>query len=184
MVARSLVRYGITLALSLPCTAFAETATGLQKLTLEQAILIAMEHNRDIHLSGLAVAGANAAGILASHRPQSDADATDCKHQSVGSIGAGGIRGKTVDSSVRLDQLIERGANAPSGWKMQQTWKRQHVTIWKMPTAAQAECPAGVLQRTRCEGKLAIAHQTERSMQAHSPLRRNAGKRATLRLPM
>jgi outer membrane protein, heavy metal efflux system len=105
----SLIRYGAVLALVLPFMAFAESTADLQKLSIEQAIRIAMEHNHDVRLSDLAVAGANAASVIASASPNPMLTVQTANINPSAGIGAGRLRSKTVDSSFRVDQLIERG---------------------------------------------------------------------------
>src|SRR5471032_1887738 len=84
----------LTLLAALSATAAA------QPITLQQAIATALEHNPDLRLSQLGIAGAapNPTLTLQSFNINPNAG-----------VGAGGLRSKTVDSAVRVDQLIERG---------------------------------------------------------------------------
>lgn len=78
-------------------------------LSLSQAQDIASAHNHDVRLGALAVQSAEAAALTAAASPNPTLTVQTFNiNPSVG-IGSGGLRDKTVDSTVRIDQVIERG---------------------------------------------------------------------------
>lgn len=104
-----MIRYLAVIALFLAPFSFAENAVHLQTLSLEQAIQIAMERNHDLQLSAFAVANAKAATVIASASPNPTLTIQTFNINPRAGIGVGGPGSKTVDSTVRIDQLIERG---------------------------------------------------------------------------
>jgi cobalt-zinc-cadmium efflux system outer membrane protein len=106
---RQMTRYIVLLALFFPPFSYAEQVFGLQKLSLEQAIQIAVEHNHDLKSSAFSVDSANAATAIASAAPNPMLTVQTFGINPGAGIGAGGVRDKTVDSAIRVDQLIERG---------------------------------------------------------------------------
>src|SRR5471032_1640923 len=84
-------------------------AAGAQPITLQQAIASALEHNPDLRLSQLGVEGAAAQQTIAGAAPNPTLTLQSFNINANAGVGAGGLRSKTVDSSVRVDQLIERG---------------------------------------------------------------------------
>lgn len=104
-----MIRYIAVIALFVAPLSFAEDTAQLQKLSLEQAIQIAMERNYDLQLSAFAVANAKAATVIASASPNPTLTIQTFNINPRVGIGVGGPRSKTVDSTVRIDQLIERG---------------------------------------------------------------------------
>ncbi|MDP9108847.1 MAG: TolC family protein, partial [Pseudomonadota bacterium] len=78
-------------------------------LTLQQAIATAAAHNHDLRLGTLAVQNAEAAGLTAAAAPNPTLTLQTFNINPSAGIGAGGLREKTVDSTVRIDQVIERG---------------------------------------------------------------------------
>jgi len=78
-------------------------------LTLTQAIARASEHNNDTRLAALAVEGAQAAGLSAAAPPNPTLTLQSFNINRGLGVGSGKLRDKTVDSAVRIDQLIERG---------------------------------------------------------------------------
>lgn len=109
MVSHQLTRHVGLIALFLSTFSFAEQPVTLQKLSLEQAIKIAEEHNHEFRLSGFAVANADAAIAIASAAPNPMLTVQTLNINPNAGIGAGNLRNKTVDSTIRIDQLIERG---------------------------------------------------------------------------
>ena len=99
---------------TLLCTLYAPAALLAQSpapgaLTLQQAIATAAAHNHDLRLGTLAVQSAEATSLTAAAAPNPTLTLQTFNiNPSVG-IGAGGLREKTVDSTVRIDQVIERG---------------------------------------------------------------------------
>lgn len=84
-------------------------AAGAQPIALQQAIATALEHNPDLRLSQLAVEGAAAQQTIAGAAPNPTLTLQSFNINPNAGVGAGGLRSKTVDSAVRVDQLIERG---------------------------------------------------------------------------
>lgn len=78
-------------------------------LTLQQALAAAREHNADLRLATLGVAGAEAASISAAAAANPTLTLQSMNINPAAGIGAGSLRNKTVDSIMRIDQLIERG---------------------------------------------------------------------------
>jgi cobalt-zinc-cadmium efflux system outer membrane protein len=95
-----------TLALLL---AALSTAASAQALRLDQAIDLAERHNHDVKLAALGVASAGAAVTVAGAAPNPVLTLQTMNINPAAGIGAGSLRSKTVDSTVRVDQLIERG---------------------------------------------------------------------------
>lgn len=94
--------------LLLVTSALAQQPAPLQ-LDLEQAVRLAGEGNHTLRLARLALAGAGAAGVAAAALPNPTLTLQSMGINPTEGIGAGGLRGKNIDSSVRVDQLIERG---------------------------------------------------------------------------
>lgn len=78
-------------------------------LTLAQAITRAAEHNSDARLATMAVDAAQAAGLSAAAHPNPTLTIQSFNINPGVGVGGGRLRDKTVDSAVRIDQLIERG---------------------------------------------------------------------------
>lgn len=104
-----MTRYIVFLALLLPVFSYAEQGVDFQNLSLDRAIRIAAEHNHDLRSSGFAVDSANAAATIASAAPNPTLMVQTTGINPRSGIGAGDLRNKTVDSVIRVDQLIERG---------------------------------------------------------------------------
>jgi cobalt-zinc-cadmium efflux system outer membrane protein len=80
-----------------------------QELRLEQAISLAEQHNRDLKLVAIGMDSAAAAVTSAAAAPNPTLTLQTMNISPAAGIGAGGLRSKTVDSTVRIDQVIERG---------------------------------------------------------------------------
>lgn len=91
--------------------AFAQVP-GAGALTLAAAEARLAQNNRDIALARRAVEQARADVMIADQRPNPQLSFTTQNINPNRGIGAGGPRSKTVDSIVRIDQLIERGNKA------------------------------------------------------------------------
>jgi cobalt-zinc-cadmium efflux system outer membrane protein len=89
--------------------AFNAAATEPRELSLSQAIQRALAHNPDLRMSALGVDAAGAAVDVASAKPNPTLTLQTLGINPNMGIGAGSLRSKIVDSTVRLDQLIERG---------------------------------------------------------------------------
>lgn len=104
---RTTIRLAALLALLPLCAGAAEP--GLDMLSLAQAIEIGLRHNHDVRLATLAVDSAQAAVTAASARPNPSLTLQTANINPKLGIGSGSLRAKTVDTTIRLDQLIERG---------------------------------------------------------------------------
>jgi cobalt-zinc-cadmium efflux system outer membrane protein len=80
-----------------------------QALRLDEAIALAEQHNHDARLAAIGVAGAGAQVTSAAAAPNPVLTLQTMNINPAAGIGAGSLRSKTVDSTVRVDQLIERG---------------------------------------------------------------------------
>ncbi len=123
-------------------TAAPPEVAGLDSLSLTRALDIAIERNPDITLSAIAVRAAEAAVLTADVSPN---PALSLQAQSINprqGIGPGSLRDKQIDTTVRLDQLIERGG------------KRQYRTenASQMATASRSD-----LQEARRQLRLSVA---------------------------
>lgn len=88
---------------------FAEPAVDLDRLSIEQAIRIAIDRNHDLRLSKIAVNNALAAKLMASQGPNPTLTVQTFNINSKVGFRGGSLRDKNVDSTFRVDQLIERG---------------------------------------------------------------------------
>lgn len=104
-----MMRHTVILLVFLSPCAFAENSASIEALSLEQAIKVAVEHNHDIRSTSFAVDSAYASTVIASEAPNPVMTVQTFGINPRAGIGAGGMRNKTVDSTLRIDQLIERG---------------------------------------------------------------------------
>ena len=84
-------------------------ATPLSALSLPLAQQLAQQNNRDLRLARVAVQSAAAGKIIAGAAPNPVLSWQTGNINPQAGIGSGSLRSKTVDSTVRIDQLIERG---------------------------------------------------------------------------
>ncbi|GAA4021701.1 TolC family protein [Actimicrobium antarcticum] len=98
----------VLLVLRTHCAAAAQADLS-QPLSLTQAVQVAIDHNHDVRLGGLAVDSAGAAKLIAAASPNPMLTVQSFNINPALGIGAGSLRAKTVDSAIRMDQLIERG---------------------------------------------------------------------------
>ena len=96
------------LPLCLPLILHAQTPPA-DSLGLEQLQRIALERNHDVRVSALALDNAAATVISAAAAPNPMLTLQTMNINPGLGVGAGSLRSKTVDSSVRIDQLLERG---------------------------------------------------------------------------
>lgn len=87
----------------------AELPMNVEHLSLSQAISAAIEHNHDIRLSALNVKSARAATVIANAAPNPNLSIQTANINPKQGIGSGNLRDKTMDTTIRLDQVIERG---------------------------------------------------------------------------
>ena len=99
-------------AAALCCAAGALHAQALGALTLPAAEALLTQKNRDIALARRIQEQAGADIITAGQRPNPQLSWTTQNINPNRGIGSGDVRAKTVDSIVRIDQLIERGGKA------------------------------------------------------------------------
>ena len=109
MTLRSLPRTGLKFLLALLLIPAPASFAGTANLTLDDALHIAHRQNHDLRLASIAIASAHAASIMAAAAPNPMLTVQTFGINPHTGIGAGSLRDKTVDSAVRLDQLIERG---------------------------------------------------------------------------
>jgi cobalt-zinc-cadmium efflux system outer membrane protein len=95
-----------------------------QSLRLDQAIALAERHNHDLRLAAIGVTSAGAAVTTASAAPNPVLTLQTMNINPAAGIGAGSLRSKTVDSTVRIDQLIERG-----GKRALRTQAAEHLAV-------------------------------------------------------
>lgn len=108
----SLLRWTICASIALAsfvADAAQPTAAILENLSLVQAISIAAEYNHDIRLSGLAKESAEAATIIANAPPNPTLTLQTANINPQLGIGPGPLRNKTFETTIRIDQVIERG---------------------------------------------------------------------------
>lgn len=79
------------------------------RLTLRQAEALLHAHNLELQLGRAALAGATAEGVVAAQRPNPSLSLNTLSVSPSSGIGSGRPWDKQVDSTIRLDQLIERG---------------------------------------------------------------------------
>ncbi|QYG05712.1 MULTISPECIES: TolC family protein [unclassified Janthinobacterium] len=96
------------LPLFLPLILHAQTPLE-DSLGLEQLQRVALERNHDVRVSALALDSAAAAVTSAAAAPNPMLTVQTMNINPGLGVGAGSLRSKTVDSSVRIDQLLERG---------------------------------------------------------------------------
>lgn len=80
-----------------------------QALRLDEALALAYGRNHDLKSAAIAVDSAAAAVTSASAAPNPVLTLQTMNINPAAGIGSGPLRSKTVDSAVRVDQLIERG---------------------------------------------------------------------------
>jgi cobalt-zinc-cadmium efflux system outer membrane protein len=109
MVYCQMLRYlTFTVFLLTPLAQAAEPLS-FDALSIERAVQIALEHNQDSRLSAFAVDSAKAARLIAGAPPNPLLTVQTFNINPQRGIGSGNFTEKTVDTTVRLDQLLERG---------------------------------------------------------------------------
>jgi cobalt-zinc-cadmium efflux system outer membrane protein len=84
-------------------------AADLRHLSLDDAISLAIHGSRDIRLAAISVDNAAAAVIAADAAPNPTLTWQTASINPHSGLGAGSLRDKTVDTTIRIDQTIERG---------------------------------------------------------------------------
>ena len=102
------VRMLLGLALALPFTAVGQSVD-LTALTLTQAEELLQTRNRELQAARRALEAAGANTLSAGARPNPTLSLGVSAINPVQGVGAGPLRDKFIDSSVRIDQVIERG---------------------------------------------------------------------------
>ena len=99
-----------TLLLTWGLTAQAQAqAPDLAHLSLSEADALLVQKNRELQAARRAIEAAQAATLTAGARPNPNLSlGAGAINPQIG-IGGGGLRDKVVDSSIRFDQLVERG---------------------------------------------------------------------------
>ncbi|MEB0138316.1 MULTISPECIES: TolC family protein [unclassified Undibacterium] len=102
-------------SLLLGCTCQAQTSQSdsacmsIPELSLQQALQLALSCNHDLKSARIAIDSAAAASTIAAAAPNPSMTIQTAGINPHLGIGAAGLRSKTVDSTWRIDQLIERG---------------------------------------------------------------------------
>jgi outer membrane protein, heavy metal efflux system len=91
------------------CPVMAGAVDSIKEYTFEQAIQQALKHNHDVKLSQLSLQGAQAAIQVAKQSPNPFLTLQTAGINPKLGVGSGSLRSKTVDTTIRVDQLIERG---------------------------------------------------------------------------
>ncbi len=97
------------LALAAPAPAAFGQSTDLAELTLAQAELLLQSRSRELLAARRALEAAQANTLTAGARPNPTLSLGVATINPQAGIGSGPWRDKTVDSSIRVDQVIERG---------------------------------------------------------------------------
>ena len=87
----------------------AEPAPAALCLTLDQAETRLLQHNRDLLAARRALESAQAAGLSAAARPNPQISINSVSISPKQGIGAGNLDSKRIDTTLRVDELIERG---------------------------------------------------------------------------
>jgi cobalt-zinc-cadmium efflux system outer membrane protein len=98
----------VGLAFALPFSAVGQSVD-LTALTLTQAEELLQAHNRELQAARRAVEAAGANTLSAGARPNPTLSLGVSAVNPAQGVGAGPLRDKFIDSSVRIDQVIERG---------------------------------------------------------------------------
>ena len=110
----------------------------LARLSLLEADALLAQKNRELQAARRAVEAAEAATLSAGQRPNPNLSLTTENINPSRGIGGGTLRDKAVDSTIRLDQLIERGNK-----------RELRVSTAKKLEAASGEDLADVLRQQR-----------------------------------
>lgn len=107
---RSLNCFPLALLIAcLPGHVLAQDEGGLQALSLRRAEQLLESGNPELRLARRQVEAAGAGTVMAGARPNPNLSLGIAGINPQAGVGGGSLRDKTVDSSVRIDQLIERG---------------------------------------------------------------------------
>jgi len=104
------LRLLITLLLLCCLTAPAQAQTpDLANLSLAAADALLLQKNRELQAARRAIEAAQAATLTAGARPNPNLSLGVASINPQVGVGPGGLRDKIIDSSIRIDQLVERG---------------------------------------------------------------------------
>lgn len=81
----------------------------LARLSLAEADALLLQKNRELQAARRAVEAAQATTFAAGQRPNPNLSLSTVNISPNRGVGSGSLKDKTVDSTIRLDQLIERG---------------------------------------------------------------------------
>jgi cobalt-zinc-cadmium efflux system outer membrane protein len=113
----------------------------LARLSLAEADALLVQKNRELQAARRAVEAAAAATLTAGARPNPNLSLGAGSINPKVGVGAGGLRDKIVDSSIRIDQLVERGnkvelrvstakkLEVASGEDLADTLRQQRLTL-------------------------------------------------------
>lgn len=113
-------------------------APDLARLSLREADALLLQKNRELQAARRAVESAEAQTLTAGQRPNPNLSLSTVNINPNRGIGSGALRDKAIDSTVRLDQLIERGNK-----------RELRVSTAKQLEAASGEDLADVLRQQR-----------------------------------
>lgn len=102
----------IAIAIALAGPAFAQPFGVPEPLSLESADVLLAQNNREIALARRALEQSQADVLTAGQRPNPQLSLAIQNINPNRGIGNGNLRGRTVDSIMRIDQLVERGGKA------------------------------------------------------------------------
>jgi len=106
----NILRLLITLLLLCCLTAPAQAQTpDLANLSLSVADALLLQKNRELQAARRAVEAAQASTLTAGARPNPNLSVGVASINPQVGVGGGGLRDKIIDSSIRIDQLVERG---------------------------------------------------------------------------
>jgi outer membrane protein, heavy metal efflux system len=103
------VRCSVAIVAMLAASGAARAQDNVIGLTLRDAEQQLQSTNRDVRLARRALEAAQAGTVAAGARPNPNLSLGVSQINPQVGVGGGGLRDKTIDSSVRVDQLIERG---------------------------------------------------------------------------
>lgn len=111
LLGQGLLPPGLTAPVNAPSTSPRDALTpgDALPLSLTQAERMMLERNRELQLARRAQEGARADSAMAAQPPNPTLSLQTASINPKTGTGSGSLRDKTIDSTVRIDQLIERG---------------------------------------------------------------------------
>lgn len=92
-----------------PASTDSARSASITELTLAHALELALQYNHDLQAGRIAVSSAEAGSTIAGAAPNPTLTIQTANINPRLGVGPGSLRNKTVDSTFRIDQLIERG---------------------------------------------------------------------------